>query len=154
MDVSNNGQHDNSGESHLSTLENGENIALIKLTSPIFRQNSHSDLFIALLSGCTMAEAAKRANITERWAFSIAAKPEFEAELRNAKSKLLQMAETKLLASMEAAIEVLTKTMTDDKAPPGVKVRAASALLDRALVVHETNQLQKSINYYESIEVW
>ena len=85
---------------------------------------------LALLDAPTIREAAQRASIGEATAFRYLSDPAVCGELADRQDALLASVTTGMVGDMAAARACLVAAMTDPSIPPGVRVRAARAVLD------------------------
>lgn len=105
-----------------------------------------------LLTQPTLTKAARHAAVAtktlERWLHD----DDFAAELRRARARLFNRIVTRLAQSALHAVRVLVSIMTDLDVPPGVRVRAATAVLAHALAAHEGDISERLIEIERTLE--
>ena len=87
---------------------------------------------MALLSQRNIAEAARTAGVSERTLHRWLKDPDFGAAYREARRTALSQSMARLQQMSTAAVTTLGIIMLDANAPPGVRLRAADAVLNHA----------------------
>ena len=95
------------------------------------RKKGDDALLLALAGGVAVAEAARRAGVSERTAFRRLADPEFKRRLAQVRDKMLDDAVGQLAHNSGTAVETLTKLCTDGQSE-SVRLMAARSLLELA----------------------
>jgi len=91
---------------------------------------NHEKALTALLETSTIAEAAKRANLSEATIYRFLSNPEFQKEYRKARRALVENSIGQIQTATGEAVETLRKNLTCEN--PAVEVRAAQIILDTA----------------------
>jgi hypothetical protein len=111
------------------------------------RKGSEELLVLALAQGKTFAEAAQAAGIAERTARRRATDPEVIAAVEVHRSLLLERASARLLCQLDRGINALAELIGSDN--EGVRLRAASILIDKAVALREIQSLELRIGRLE-----
>lgn len=98
-----------------------------------------------LISGATIEAAATRCGVSQRTLQRWLASDEFQRDYAKAKRRLLELATNRMLRSMDEAVQELLAIMRSEKASLGLKLSAASRLIDRARWAHEDDDLAQRI---------
>ena len=106
-------------------------------------------LIAALLSSSTVQQAARLCGISSRTAQRWLTQADFQKAYREAKSRLLEAATTRLRAEAGEAVNTLAEISGDLEAPPAARVTAASRILELAMHSHEVEQLEEQIKKLE-----
>ena len=105
----------------------------------------------ALLQSRTIGDAAAAAGVGERTLFRwLAEDATFTAQLRTAEGAAIDHAARRLVGLQDAAINVLSEVLADDAAPSGVRVRAASLIVELAIRLRELRGLEERITTLEA----
>src|SRR5689334_10310530 len=91
---------------------------------------NHEKILTALLSTSTIAEAAKKANLSEATIYRALNDEEFQKEYRKARRVLVESSIGQIQGATAEAVETLRKNL--NCANPAVEVRAAQIILDTA----------------------
>lgn len=105
----------------------------------------------ALLAGATKTEAAQAAGVTVRTVNRYLADPAFAGVLQQATSDDLAALAAGTAAALAQARAVLLALMTDQSVAPGVRIRAATAVLDYALRIYEKYDLAARVAALEEL---
>jgi HEAT repeat protein len=108
------------------------------------RQNADPLLIAALLTGATLADAAKSAGVGEQTARRRLRDPEFRARLDTAGSELIDAAVRALAGHMEEAVATLADLLRD--APFSVRLGAARTILQLGPPWLKKRALEKSVD--------
>jgi hypothetical protein len=116
-------------------------------------------LAVAMLQHATVEDAADAAGVSRSTAFRRLQEEEFVAVLRDARLRAFSASLARLHAMSTSAVNVLDEIMNDAEAPPSVRVRAATSILDlviRALEqerrIKETEDLGDRVAMLEETE--
>ena len=104
----------------------------------------------ALLAGHTIQTAAKAAGIGERTAQRWHKQPHIVAAYKAAQKRLFEQALTGLMLKAEKAIETLDGAMTDAETY-SVRVRAAQILLENAIAIYRSDELEARLTELEDL---
>lgn len=104
----------------------------------------------ALLSTKSVAEAAKQAKVAERTLFRWLAEPEFKRQLGIAERELVSTATRRLLQYQDAAITTIVSIMADRQYSAGVRLRAATTVIDTMLRLRELFDLEERLSTLEA----
>ncbi len=102
-------------------------------------------MIAALVAGHTIQTAAKAANVSERQAHRWLLLPHFQSAYKAAQKAVFNQALQGLMLRVDKAIEALDKHMSHEDTPPGSQIRAAQIILEQAISVHKTNELEAEI---------
>lgn len=104
----------------------------------------------ALLTEPTIEEAARVAGVGRRTLFRwLAEDAAFVAELRTAEEAAIDHAARRLVGLQDAAINVLSDVLTAPDVAPGVRVRAASLIVELSLRLRELRSLEERVSALE-----
>ncbi len=105
----------------------------------------------ALLTEPTIEEAARVAGVGRRTLFRwLAEDAAFVAELRTAEEAAIDHAARRLVGLQDAAINVLSDVLTAPDVAPGVRVRAASLIVELSLRLRELRSLEERVAALEA----
>jgi transcriptional antiterminator len=99
-------------------------------------------ILLALMSSGTIAEAAKRCDLSERTIYRRLADEEFRTEWRSARRSLVEGAIGLMQTGMSRAVQTLFDSL-DDAKYPAIRVRAAKIIIENS---------QKSLETFDAIE--
>lgn len=99
----------------------------------------------ALLSTRNVTEAARLAHVGERTLYRWLTEPVFRAELLKAEGAAIDQAARRLIGMQDGALEVLSELLAAARAPAGVRLRAAQAVLDYLLRLRELRNTEKRL---------
>lgn len=105
----------------------------------------------ALLAGNTLQTAAKAAGIGERTGQRWHKQPHIQAAYKVAQKRLFEQALTGLMLKAEKAIETLDGAMTNAETY-SVRVRAAQIVLEQAIAIYKTEELEQRLAALEERE--
>ena len=105
----------------------------------------------ALLSSRNVVEAAKLAKVGERSLWRWLREPAFQAALTEAEGAAIDEATRRLIGLQSDAINVLQDTLTDRKALPGIRMRAAQSILDFLMRLRELRNVESRLAKLEAI---
>jgi hypothetical protein len=100
-------------------------------------------LIQALAAGQTVAAAARLAGLSERTAYRRLGDPAVQAQVRTARADLFARVVGQLTGSLTAAVDTLVRNLDADQ--PSVQVRAAVALLDHAVKLRDSEELERRV---------
>ena len=95
------------------------------------RKSNHDKVLTALLSTKTIAEAAKRAKLSEPTVYRYLNDRNFKQRYRAARRELVESSISQIQAATEQAVETLKRNLTCDA--PSTEVRAAQIIIDAAI---------------------
>ncbi len=104
----------------------------------------------ALLEEPTTTAAAAAAKVSVPTIFRWLANPTFSAAYREARSRLVETALTRLQSASSDAVKTLRATLTDPLAQPSVRVSAARAILEFSLKAREMMEFEERLERLES----
>ena len=105
----------------------------------------------ALLSGGTVARAAKLCDLSERQLYRWLDLAEFRAALDKASADAVQATARQLSDAASIAVIALRGVLTDSGAPVSARVRAADVVLGRLVTLKELVELEARILTLENI---
>jgi hypothetical protein len=91
---------------------------------------STAELLGALVEGATVAQAAKKAGLSERTAYRRLAEPEFRRDLAERRRQLVDAVSARLAAAGDSAIDTLLALKDDPDVQPSVRLSAARCVLE------------------------
>jgi DNA-binding MurR/RpiR family transcriptional regulator len=103
----------------------------------------------ALLRSSTIAGAATEAGISEATLFRWLQRPDFAAAYRRARHAAVEQAITQLQQATGEAVETLRSVQTDPDAAASARVNAAKTVLEMALKVRESEELERRLSALE-----
>lgn len=112
---------------------------------------TNEEIIITLLSSESIRAAAKSLNIQEKTLYHRIKDDKFKTEYRQARAELVKTASAKLQSRLSTAIDVITEIMTDESAPPQVRLNAAELIVKRSLSLFETVDIIERIEALEAI---
>lgn len=92
---------------------------------------------------------ASAAGVAERTLFRWRTEPVFRQALAAAEGELLDAATRRLLTLQEAAIQTFQDVLSDAQTSPGVRVRAAQAVLDYLLKIRMLRDVEQRLTAME-----
>ena len=92
-----------------------------------------NQLISALLSCPTIKQASESVGLSEQSVYSRLRKPDFRAQLQNARDNQFQVISSKLEDANFKALDTIIDILDDKEVSAGVKVRASQTLLDLSL---------------------
>ena len=102
-----------------------------------------------LLLKPSIQQAAKYAGVGERTLLRWLKDDGFQKAYREARFHLVQQAITQIQDATEDAVKTLCEMLKNKKAPPAVRVRAASIIIDNAIKATEIDSLEARISDLE-----
>jgi hypothetical protein len=109
-----------------------------------------SKAIAALLSSKTVLGAAELAGVSARTLTRWLADDGFKAALTEAESEAIDAATRRLIGLQGAAIDTLQETLSDRKALPGIRLRAAQSILDYGLKLRELRNIESRLAALEA----
>lgn len=92
-----------------------------------------NQLISALLSCPTIKQASESVGLSEQSVYSRLRKPDFRAQLQNARDNQFQVISSKLEDANFKALDTLINILDDSEVSAGIKVKASQTLLDLSL---------------------
>lgn len=92
-----------------------------------------NQLISALLSCPTIKQASESVGLSEQLVYSRLRKPDFRAQLQNARDNQFQVISSKLEDANFKALDTLICILDDSEVSAGIKVKASQTLLDLSL---------------------
>jgi flagellar motility protein MotE (MotC chaperone) len=105
---------------------------------------------VALARGLPKADVARDAGVDVRTIFRWLEADEFRAKVQLERSRLLERAIGRLADHAADAANVLGKLANDDETPPAVRVSAARALLEHAVKLRDSLELEERLAAVEA----
>lgn len=105
----------------------------------------------ALLSSKNVTEAAELAGVGTRTLFRWMQEIDFQEALTQAESEAIDAATRRLIGLQGAAIDTLHDTLSDRKALPGIRMRAAQSILDFLMRLRELRNVESRLAKLEAI---
>ncbi len=121
-----------------------DDVALKKLTPAQCR------VVAGLLSGLNYTTIAQQAGVSEPTIDRWVKLEQVQNALAAAKRHTIELAGNRLVFASRLAIDTLIEVMQDSETPPGVKVRAAEAVIGNMLRVVEVSDLQRRLDELEA----
>lgn len=110
-----------------------------------------SALISALLSCPTIKQASAEVGLSEQSVYSRLRKPDFRAQLQNARDNQFQVISSKLEDANFKALNTLVSVLDDSEVSAGIKVRASQTLLDLSLRNREQADILTRIQNLEEM---
>jgi hypothetical protein len=104
-----------------------------------------------LLLKPSIQQAAKYAEISQRTLLRWLKDDDFNKAYREARFHLVQQAISQIQDATHAAVKTLCEVLNNKEAPSGVRVRAASIIIDNALKATEIDNLEARISILEGL---
>lgn len=98
---------------------------------------------VALLDGYSAAGAAKKSEVSERTVYRWLRQRDFAERLRRGREEAFSQATNRLTRAAVLAADVLVQIMQDKGSAAGVRVRAATAVLDVAITVRDISLTER-----------
>ncbi|WP_435272199.1 hypothetical protein [Streptomyces parvulus] len=105
---------------------------------------------LALARGATSEDAAREAGVSGRTVRRWAEDPDFQAQVRDARTEMLQYAVGQLAAGAIEAVTTLREALKDSDGRN--RVQAAKTLLDATLALRESLDLEERIAAIEAAD--
>lgn len=109
------------------------------------RKVSRESAITALVASPSIKAAAAACGISEKTIHQWLNDPAFASALKAAQDATTRAAMRRVVSSVSAAVSVLEEIMQDISVTPAARVSAARTLLDSALRVHETQDIEERI---------
>uniref|UniRef100_UPI00402588A2 hypothetical protein n=1 Tax=Agathobacter rectalis TaxID=39491 RepID=UPI00402588A2 len=110
-----------------------------------------NQLISALLSCPTIKLASESVGLSEQSVYSRLRKPDFRAQLQNARDNQFQVISSKLEDANFKALNTLVSVLDDSEVSAGIKVRASQTLLDLSLRNREQADILTRIQNLEEM---
>ena len=104
---------------------------------------------IALMSSDTVAAASKKAGITTPTAYKYLNDPFFKQEHRKLRREKFEQATSKIVDSVDEAVEVLREVMADDEEVGATRVQAARTIIANAFKSYELREIEERLEEIE-----
>lgn len=108
-------------------------------------------LLIALLENNTIVKASEQAGITTPTAYKYLDDPVFKKEYRKLKREVFEQATSKIVESVDEAVEVLREVMKDDEEVGATRVQAARTIIANAFKSYEMQEVEERLERIESL---
>lgn len=109
------------------------------------KNNSRAVAMAALISNPTVRDAAKASGISESSLWVYLQDPDFSREYEDKKGAIVAVAAERLRSRLDSAAETVQNIMTDDTAPPQVRITAAKTILEYAVKLTDLTDVQARI---------
>ena len=110
-----------------------------------------NQLISALLSCPSIKQASESVGLSEQSVYSRLRKPDFRAQLQNARDNQFQVISSKLEDANFKALDTLIGILDDSEVSAGIKVRASQTLLDLSLRNREQADILTRIQNLEEM---
>ena len=117
--------------------------------SPALRSEQRR-LVEELLAGKDVTAACKAAGVGRTTAYRWMGQPAFQSALREADREVLTATSRRLARIGGKAVQVLLILMSDPETPPSARIRAADAVLGKALQLRETVDIEERLSALEA----
>jgi hypothetical protein len=107
-------------------------------------------LIAALLSERTLEGAASMVGLARSTVQQLLRDPDFAEMYRQARLDLMERVSARLLHLCDRATDTLAKALSNKKASTTAKIKAATAILDRAMRAHELLDLEGRLRLLEA----
>lgn len=114
----------------------------IRIGEQLARKVSRESAITALVANPSIKAAASACGISEKTMHLWLNDPAFASELKKAQDATTKAAMRRVIISVNAAVSVLEEIMRDAVVSPAARVSAARTLLDSALRVRETIDIE------------
>lgn len=104
-------------------------------------------MIAALITGATIKEAAKAANVSERTAYRRLEDHAFKAQLATARDRLIGETVGRLVAATSSAVDTLQELLADERST--VRLGAARSIIEQALRMREASELAERVTRLE-----
>jgi hypothetical protein len=108
------------------------------------KRNSDHALLIAIACGATVEAAARQLGISERAAYRRMEKPEFQRELNQLRSDMVQRAAAMLTAAAMESVKTLLELLKSGVAP-STRLGAARSIIELGVKLREVVDLEQRI---------
>ena len=99
----------------------------------------------ALLDGANVQDAASAAGVNRKTLGRWLTEPLFWKLYQVNSRRGLELAARRLTGNLDGAVELITSVMEDEDAPPAVRLRAASQVIDSSLRLLEATDIQERL---------
>ena len=103
------------------------------------RTTKKSIAITALLSGKTNVQAAQDAGVTERTIYRWLSEPDFQSELQEAETQMIESTTRQFAGLQEKAIAVLDQILTAEDVSPHIRLQAANSVFRIAIAFRDRN---------------
>lgn len=116
-------------------------------------KNSRREMAMAaLISSPTVRDAAKASGISESSLWVYLQDPDFSQEYEDKKGAIVAVAAERLRSRLDSATETVHSIMTDDTAPPQVRISAARMFFEYAAKYTDLSDVQARIAALEAAQ--
>jgi DNA-binding MurR/RpiR family transcriptional regulator len=103
----------------------------------------------ALLAHPTISEAAQSCGVSEPTLWRWLKDPAFSAAYNRLRNRLIEATLDQLAKSCGESVTTLRETLTDEAAPPAVKVNAAAKIIQLTLKIREQTEIEDRLRSIE-----
>lgn len=128
----------------VSELKGGEHLK-IELSK------NQEKLLIALMTTATIKDASAQAGITTATAYKYLNDPVFKEEYRRVRREAFEQATSKIVGSVDEAVEVLRTVMNDEEEVGATRVQAARTIIANAFKSYEMQEVQERLDELEDL---
>ena len=105
-------------------------------------------LLLALACGATIENAARKANVGMRTAYRRVADPEFQKQLKQVRTEMVQRATAMLSAAAMEGVKTMIELL-GPTTPPAVRLGSARSIVELGVKLRESNELAERITALE-----
>lgn len=110
-----------------------------------------ADFLLALLNSDSIVEASKKAGIANQTAHKYLNDPTFKEEYRKIRREAFEQATSKIVDSVDEAVEVLREVMRDKEEVGATRVQASRTILANAFKSYEMQEVEERLERIESL---
>ena len=113
--------------------------------------DNQKKFMIAMLSSKTIAEATKKAGISAQTGYNYMNDQSFKRELKAFRRAKFEQATSKIVDSVDEAVEVLRSVMNDDEEVGATRVQAARTIIANAFKSYELQEIEERLENIEQL---
>lgn len=110
-----------------------------------------TNFLLALLSSRSITEASQKAGISNQTAHTYLNDPTFKEAHRTLRREAFEQATSKIVNSVDEAVEVLRTVMNNDEEVGATRVQAARTIIANAFKSYEMQEVQERLDEIEKL---
>lgn len=113
--------------------------------------DNQKKFIVAMLSSSTIAEATQKAGISTQTGYNYMSNQTVKDELKKLRRDSFEQATSKIVDSVDEAVEVLREVMADDEEVGATRVQAARTIIANAFKSYELQEIEERLENIERV---